>query len=483
MAAAIVINDMEDYLIERLDVLNNTLRNRILDEGFEDMESLVQKDEDWVKDACTSVRKSGGADATRRITANLRQNMIALVYWARLMYLLQRPYDYLEATVPLIHKAYEWFTSRKADDEPAAVQTYSETVNKRDWFQSMENYLACTTGSAGVPILYLVTTDGVIDPAAPVPPITEDTDLDVMLSQRGIHEGKWFKQDNSTLWTFLHKICFGTKAYQTIEQFQRAKNGTSAYRALKNMYLGADVQKLMRVEADRILKTIRFDGRSSRFPYHVFTPQLTGAIRDLGPDDQPSEPRKVEIFLNAFQVPGLHHVRSTISRDPILRNSLEATMEFCAEQMAQLKTMHGSPFQRALAAVEHDETTDDEAGHDGNRKGTKTGKRKSRKYPNSSKHATAFDENDPSAYVPKEVWQNMTAEEKEAARASREELGIPTSGSRGSANGDQSEEESTQDETDSAQEEESDSEQEALAKKKRKLAWLEREIAKLRAEL
>ncbi len=120
-APAVVINDMEDYLIERLDVFNNTLRNRILDEGFEDMESLVQKDEDWVKDACTSVRKSGGADATRRITANLRQNLIALVYWARLMYLLQRPYDYLEATVPLIHKAYEWFTNRKADDEPAAV--------------------------------------------------------------------------------------------------------------------------------------------------------------------------------------------------------------------------------------------------------------------------------------------------------------------------------------------------------------------------
>ncbi len=265
-AAPVVINDMEDYLIERFDVLNNTLRNRILDEGYDDMESLVTQTEDWVKDACTSVRKSGGPDATKHITANLRQTLIALAYWARLMYLLQRPYDYLEATVPLIRKAYEWFTNRKVEEEPAAVQTYSETVNKRDWFQSMENYLACTTGSAGVPILYLVTTDGVIDPADPVPPITEDTDLDVMLSQRGIHEGKWFKQDNSTLWTFLHKICFGTKAYQTIEQFQRAKNGTSAYRALKNMYLGADVQKLMRVEADRILKTFDLMEEAAGFP-------------------------------------------------------------------------------------------------------------------------------------------------------------------------------------------------------------------------
>ena len=430
MAAAAANPDqaMLDYLQNTLAVGNATLRENIVEEGFrDDWNLIVQRTPEWVKNACSSIKKSGGVRATRHITADLQERLLAFVYWARLMYMLQIPMEYGQATVPILTAVYKWFTIRKKT-EPTEPKVYSVNLNPRDWFESIENYLACTYGTADVPILYLVSTNGVVDPAN-VPPFTVDTDINAMLAQRGRHGGNFYASDSAVLWSLLHKICHGTKAFNCIEHLQASENGVRAYTILRGQYLGADVLKLMRVEADKTLKTIRFDGRSSRFPYDVFTSKLIGAIRDMGPEDQPSETRKVEIFLNAFQVPGLTHLQSTISANPRLNNSLDNTITFCKDQLAMLKTKHGSPLARQLASTETQAPTEAQvAAVDSKKGGQKQGPsgKKGRTAKHQKKGAKKFNKKNPAAYVTPEAWKKMSKEEQQLARDKRREQGIPT---------------------------------------------------------
>jgi hypothetical protein len=226
--------------------------------------------------------------------------------WAKLRYITQRPLTYTDATADSITEVYDWYNAQEAELSLDTVSIFSPTLNRRDWFESIQSYLAAKKGQAGVPLTYVILTTGVIDPAAPDLGFGAPT-FDDDIARRGRHDGHFWRPDNNIVWRLLEQKCRGTDAWTTIAGFERTKNGYQAYLALSNLYMGEDAQQILRTKADTILKHSRYDGRSKNYTLDKHINRFKQAFIDLGPNEVASEPRKVELFMNSWQVSSMMH--------------------------------------------------------------------------------------------------------------------------------------------------------------------------------
>jgi hypothetical protein len=175
--------------------------------------------------------------------------------------------------------------------------------------------------------------------------------------------GLW-AADNNSVWRLLEMKCRGTEPWNTISGYERTRDGAQAYRALSNLYLGEDVQQVLRTQAGLTLIHSKFDGKSKRYTLDKHINAYRQAFIDLGPNDVTSEQRKVELFMNSWQVPELMHLASGVRSNPQLRNSFDSTVVYLSGEMAALKTLN--VYQRTTAAVKvkTDRDSEEQSGTD-----------------------------------------------------------------------------------------------------------------------
>jgi hypothetical protein len=417
--------EMDEYLEEVLEIDNESVRAKIIHEGYRSLDVLVKKDKAWVTSLRLSIKKSTGNAVARDITLEHEESLVKTMLWAKLRYLTQRPLTYADATVDSITEVYDWYNEQEEELSADTVSTFSPTLNRRDWFESIQSYLAAKKGKAGVPLTYEILTTGVIDPAAPDLGFGAPT-FDDDLARRGRHAGHFWRPDNNTVWRLLEQKCRGTDAWTTMAGYEKTRNGYQAYLSLSNLYMGEDIQQILRTKADTILKHSRYDGRSKNYTLDKHINRFKQAFIDLGPNDVTSEPRKVELFMNSWQVSSRMHLPSTVRQNPTMKNNFDATCNFLAGEVASLQTLNTSTTgtNRTVAAIStqsSQKTKSKEKTKDNPKKG-KSNKKKA-KFP---KKADKFNKDNPAAYVTAAVWKSMSKEEQQAAREKRREQGIPT---------------------------------------------------------
>jgi hypothetical protein len=119
---------------------------------------------------------------------------------------------------------------------PSSVFSVHQPTNRRDWFESILSYLAAKKGKSGVPLTYVVSTTGVIDPVIPYPGFGLPS-FDEDLAKRGRHDGIFWAADNNSVWRLPELKCRGTTAWNTISGYERTRNGVQAYRSsLSSLY-------------------------------------------------------------------------------------------------------------------------------------------------------------------------------------------------------------------------------------------------------
>jgi hypothetical protein len=169
-AAAAAPVTMDAYLQVTLRITNANMREKIMGEGYRSLDVLVKKDKDWVRDLRISIKRSStGNAASREVTLAHKESLVMALLWAsKLRYLTKRPITYADATLNSITEVADWYNAQEAELPTDSVPTFSASLNRRDWFESIQSYLAAKKGKAGVPLTYVVsTTGGVIDPAVP----------------------------------------------------------------------------------------------------------------------------------------------------------------------------------------------------------------------------------------------------------------------------------------------------------------------------
>jgi hypothetical protein len=301
------------------------------------------------------------AYCTREVTLAHEESLVVALLWAKLRYLTnltQRPHTYADATLNSITEVADWYNAQEAELPTDSVPTLSATLNRRDWFESIQSYLAAKKDKARIPLTYVVsTTGGVIDPAGPDPGFGLPS-FDEDLAQRGRHDSIFWAADNNSIWRLLELKCRGTDSWNTISGYERTRDGAQAYRALSNLYLGEDVQQVLRTKAGLTLIHSKFDGKSKSYTLDKHINAYKQAFIDLGPNDVTSEQRKVELFMNSWQVPELMHLASGVCSSPQLQDSFDSTVVYLSGEMAALKTLN--VYHRTTAAVKVKTDSDNE---------------------------------------------------------------------------------------------------------------------------
>jgi hypothetical protein len=194
------------------------MREKITAEGYTSLDVLVKKDKDWVRDLRISIKRSStGNAASREVTLVHEESLVMVLLWAKLRYLTQRPLTNADATLNSITEVADWYNAQEAEHPTDSVPAFSATLNRRDWFEIIQSYLAAKKGKAGVPLNYVVsTTGGVIDPAVPAPGFGLPN-FDEDLAQTGRHDGVFWAADNNSVWRLLEMKCRGTDSWNTLQ--------------------------------------------------------------------------------------------------------------------------------------------------------------------------------------------------------------------------------------------------------------------------
>ena len=442
-------NDMDAYLEHVLEVENDDMRDLILNNGFNNVTKLVRAKSDFVSKMCSIIRKSGHGDAeARAITMELERYLQMLQWFLKYCYLTNREVTLNEASLDRLEEVSNWQQLLPTEAPDDSVPKFKETLNLKTWFESIENHLRLKVGPSGVPLLYTIREDGLMNRVA----FEAIDDFDEDMATFGRLSGYYWQADNRALWQYIQNKTHGTTAWSVVQPCKPNQNGRTAYRLLKAEHLGEDVFELLRREAENTLSKSRYDGTSRNYTFAKHCSIFREALINMGPEDQYSEPRKVSTFMNTFQVAALKHLDATVSSTPGLRNNLEATISFIGTQLASLKLKNGaSQSTRSVAAVTTTDTADkteskaslkrklaalqnqvkqlqenkERAAHSrysrSNGKGGKI-----------TNKSDTFDPKNPAAFLPKHAFNKLTDEEKKLVLEARRKAGIPTKRSVGS---------------------------------------------------
>ena len=131
--AALQALPVHDYLLNTLGIANAQLRLNILRGGFSHPDRFQTKELEFTKTVANRiVKRSGGAQAQKDITASMEADLKAFFLWCRYRFMTQRPVDLAEATRASIEEVSMWFHQQLK--EPDALQCPSSRIKATPGF-------------------------------------------------------------------------------------------------------------------------------------------------------------------------------------------------------------------------------------------------------------------------------------------------------------------------------------------------------------
>ena len=265
--AAVVARDpaaMRAWLQGALRVTNDQMRDGLGLAGFDCLASLqTQNVDDYAKRCCDLVRKGPGNQAARKsVPIPVEEGMKKLVLMVRFFDITGRILDFTPATIDNLNNLQVWF-DQCASNSPKnydGLEPFSESVDKKKWFDRLESLLESLIGYSRFPLKYVIRRAAAgADRGFGLPSFDEE------LYSRGRHDGHYWDGDNKAVWEVLKTLCIGTIAWSTIESM--TNNGRLAYITLLDTFMGAGVKRTLMKRANARLESSIYDGRSRNWTW------------------------------------------------------------------------------------------------------------------------------------------------------------------------------------------------------------------------
>ena len=313
---------------------------------FRSLENLKDKDIDKVVEG---IRKPGGTIPNPRAGEPGQQATIPnpgtefgfiptlrlkmLRHYCAYMTNVQRIIVTAEATLDRLDQL--WDLKEAIDDEDdklIAPEPITNTDDFRTTKEDIDNYLRRKRGANDCPLSYIVRDNvnvPMFDLGFGIPTYDDEMIL------RAPHIGAVYQQDNAAVWQIMRQVTHGGPAWNWVSTYQRTMDGRSAYFALKEHYQGSSFVARLRAEADKVLETLVYDGRSRNFTFERYCEKLNRAFEDLDEaGERLSEARKIRVFLRGLSDPSLMNVKTQIQATPALADNFTAAVNFTAQYIA-----------------------------------------------------------------------------------------------------------------------------------------------------
>lgn len=312
-------------------------------------------------------------------------------------------------TSPILTRLWTWkeLQENAAKLEATEPEPLTTEAAIRRTLEALDHYLLNKRGVEGTPLAYLTREHA--DPANAedfnvlLPPITEE------LIRRARH-GNYaaYDIDNKFLWSIIRKITENGFAWNWVSNQSRSQNGRAAYFQLRDHYLGPSVRNKIKSDADKVLDTAYYDGKSRNFSLESYCGKLMKAFADLEEcGETVPEDKKVRTFLKGFRCPELLAAKHAIMASNTLLASVDAAMNYAKLSENSWESLKASSSRNVSSMKTGDKKFRGKGkGHD---KGK--GKKFQKKNPKTE-------------YLPKEKWNALTPEQQQAMRDARDKAGI-----------------------------------------------------------
>ena len=356
--AALDPDNMDEYLEQYAQVVDEGMREKIQMAGFLTLDSLVKKKLDYAQKVCKVVRRSAEGTAEEKdVPIDVEEHMENLVLYARYCYVVQRPLEYDLANEDNLGALRSWFDQAEMNSPDAhGVPTFTDDANKKAWFESIYQCLRSKTGSSGFPLLYVIERQEALpqeDPGFGMPSFDQE------LASRGRHNGHYWRGDNMAVWLLIKDITHGTTAWSFVKAYASSNDGRGAYMALEATYMGSNIRLLLMKRAEATLATAVYDGKTKGCDDWIkHTSKLREAFDDLEAAGQPmSGFLKVIKLMASFQFEKLMHVTTAVQVDPRCREDFEAACALIQGEISSLKMLN-TPPDRNVSAVDTEDAID-----------------------------------------------------------------------------------------------------------------------------
>lgn len=190
-----------------------------------------------------------------------------------------------------------------------------------------------------MPLSYVVRAD------VPLPDVADDPGFGLPsfaleMIRRAPHTGTFFQRDSVAVWNVIRHVTHEGPAWSWVQSFLRTCDGRAAYFAMKQHYLGESFTARLRANADRLLDTTFYDGRSRAFTFERFFETLQMAFTDIESTcEEISEQRKVRILMLGIRDERLATVKSQVTATPELKATFDAAVNFISQFLDQRQSI------------------------------------------------------------------------------------------------------------------------------------------------
>lgn len=250
--------------------------------AYDDFLTLAEKD---IGDICSNVWKPGGRIANPALIAGggqpalipnpgtpvgyvLEKRLKMLRYYLLHLQRIQRSFESATATLVCLANVYA-LKEEEDNDEDGDINLPSKltTIDKvRVTLEDIDDYLNRKKGISGVPLAYVVRPDIALPDMADDPGFGLPSYLLEMIS-RAPHAGSFFQRDNVAVWNVICHVTHEGPAWSWVQSYVRTCDGRAVYFAMKQHYLGESFTARLRANADRLMDSTFYDGRSRGFTF------------------------------------------------------------------------------------------------------------------------------------------------------------------------------------------------------------------------
>ena len=308
-------------------------RGALTFQGVNSLTVLKDMTDTEIHDMCTIIRRQVVPDPNNpanfgppvAISISHERTLKLVAYYLRHLERTQRPFDANTATIARIREMQDLIDQEKeAKDKKVPALDKLESVAKiRATIENIDNHLSKLRGTSGVPLSY-ITRDNVI----PLQGIPYANDIDEMIA-RAPHAGRHYRKDNEEVWHVIRKVLYDSDGWSWVSTYESAKDGRSAYLAVKEHYLGTTNQSLIKTTADMNIENTFYDGDKRGFTFERYCQIHKQSHKDLADYGEiMSEDRKVRKFLQGITASKLETPKATVIATDHLIGSFDNTVNF-----------------------------------------------------------------------------------------------------------------------------------------------------------
>ena len=259
--------------------------DRIVDDGFNSMNTLVQQYESGVEgfnSYLKSINKTFGVNPNPDLRVHfappLMTRMMGALFYCNICYhrLHQIP-DIRLITAEIASDSYKVYedlhnSEMKESDQEIEVQVpeLKGATNWRSFRDAFEMKLEILKSKAGFPLNYVVDqTPRVFTRAnanrgeVPAVDLTEPN----VFKEQAVHFGKTYKDDNKTVWLLLKSLLLNSSSYDHVLEFNASSNDRKAFLTLKTFYEGEDFHQRLQDQAFSIFKNTVYKGSTPKYKF------------------------------------------------------------------------------------------------------------------------------------------------------------------------------------------------------------------------